>query len=286
MEKEPKVKSSFRRKSQPNEPLVSVITVCLNSQEHLEQAIKSVIEQSYDNIEYIIVDGGSSDGTLDIIRRYENETAYWVSEPDREIYDAINKGISHSTGEIVGIINSDDWYEPHAVQVVVEEWLKHRDAKVIYGNMMNVTETPQKTFYLESKPNIQLMKKQMGIYHPSCFITRDIYRREKYDLKFRLAADYALLLKLYLRGVKFHYVNRVLAYFRAGGASFSYRIYKENYIIRKEPLGMRKAAFLFLEDTNYFLKRFLLHTVLKDDMDHVLLQFYYKYIKRRKNARS
>ena len=94
------------------EPKVSIITVCLNSEKTLEQAIQSVISQTYKNIEYIIVDGASTDGTLDIISKYENKITKWVSEKDQGLYYAMNKGIDMATGDIVGIINSDDWYEP------------------------------------------------------------------------------------------------------------------------------------------------------------------------------
>lgn len=90
---------------------ISIVTVSYNAAKTIEQTIKSVINQTYSNIEYIVIDGGSTDGTVDIIRKYEDRIAYWVSEPDGGIFDAMNKGIKVATGEVVGIINSDDWYE-------------------------------------------------------------------------------------------------------------------------------------------------------------------------------
>ena len=93
-------------------PLVTIITVVFNGEKYLQQTIQSVINQTYDNVEYVVIDGGSTDGTVDIIRKYEDKIDYWVSEPDQGIYDAMNKGIQLAGGEIVGLINSDDCYHP------------------------------------------------------------------------------------------------------------------------------------------------------------------------------
>ena len=106
--------------SQPDKLLVSVVTVCLNSEKYLEQTIQSVINQTYDNIEYIIIDGGSTDKTLDIIRKYENRITRWISEPDKGMYDALNKGFADSTGEIMAWLNSDDMLTPWALSTAVD----------------------------------------------------------------------------------------------------------------------------------------------------------------------
>ena len=98
---------------------VSIITVCYNSAKTIEHTIKSVAGQDYGNIEYIIIDGGSTDGTLDIIDRYKDKISVLVSEPDEGIYDAMNKGISIASGELIGMINSDDWYGPYTVSAAV-----------------------------------------------------------------------------------------------------------------------------------------------------------------------
>ena len=113
---------------------VSIITVVFNGIRTIEQTIKSVLNQSYKNIEYIIIDGGSTDGTLDIIRKYENYLSYIISEPDHGIYDAMNKGIQKSTGDIVGIINSDDWYEVNTVSQVVERFESFA-VDLVYGDI-------------------------------------------------------------------------------------------------------------------------------------------------------
>ena len=116
-------------------PLVSIITVTYNAEKYLEQTIKSVISQSYKNIEYIIIDGMSSDGTVDIIKRYQKYIAHFSSEPDKGIYDAMNKGIKKANGELIGIINSSDFYEPDAVETVVSAYLQNKGAGIFHGNI-------------------------------------------------------------------------------------------------------------------------------------------------------
>jgi glycosyltransferase involved in cell wall biosynthesis len=112
-----------------SEPLVSIITVVFNGERYLEETIKSVINQTYKNIEYIIIDGGSTDNTLNIIKKYEDKIDYWISEKDKGIYDAINKGIKLSRGELIGIINADDYYEIDVLEKVVSIYTK--DSEVI-----------------------------------------------------------------------------------------------------------------------------------------------------------
>ena len=121
-----------------NIPLISIITVSYNAVKTIEDTILSVINQTYPNIEYIIIDGGSTDGTLDIIKKYQDKITYWVSEPDKGIYDAMNKGIAKANGELIGIINADDWYELDAVQNVVLEFNNTRPA--IYHGGLNIVK--------------------------------------------------------------------------------------------------------------------------------------------------
>src|SRR5690349_11081866 len=115
------------------QPLVSIITIVYNGEKHLEQTIQSVLSQTYSNIEYIIIDGGSVDNSISIIKKYNNRLAYWISEKDSGISDAFNKGIAKARGEIIGLINADDWYETDAVEKVVALIGNH---DVAYGNVM------------------------------------------------------------------------------------------------------------------------------------------------------
>lgn len=204
----------YFKHNEPDKPLISVITVVFNGEKYLEQTIRSVIEQSYDNVEYIIIDGGSTDRTLDIIRGYEGQIDYWVSEPDKGISDAFNKGISLCTGEIIGIINADDWYEPNAINSLSPHILKY---DVIYGNMALWT-----TDFASNMPHIdhENLKINMSLCHPSIFIRRKSYKRHgTYNCTFHYAMDYDLLLRLYLADVEFYFIDDTVANMRESGIS-------------------------------------------------------------------
>jgi len=202
------------------QPLVSIITVTLNSERHLEDTIRSVINQTYPNIEYVIIDGGSTDSTPDIVGKYGKNIARWISEPDKGIYDAMNKGIKMSTGEVIGIINSDDWYEPDTVERVVKEALECHDCEVFHGNLMMCSPEGEKIFLYKPDPGFKNIWHDMTILHPTCFVRKSIY--EKHGLfndRYRIVADYDLVLRLFKAGVRFKYIDRVLANQRTGGIS-------------------------------------------------------------------
>jgi len=114
----------YFKQSYPGRPLISIVTVVYNGAKHLEQTILSVLKQSYPNVEYLIIDGGSTDGTLEIIRQYEEAIDYWISETDKGIYDAMNKGISLASGDYIVFLNADDWYERGAIESVAQNIIK------------------------------------------------------------------------------------------------------------------------------------------------------------------
>lgn len=115
--------------------MISIITVSFNSEKYIEQTIKSVLDQSYKNIEYIIIDGGSSDQTVKIIKKYNNKIDYWVSEKDSGLWNAMNKGINLSKGSIIGIINSDDYYYKNALQTIANYFNKNPDIDFVFGSV-------------------------------------------------------------------------------------------------------------------------------------------------------
>lgn len=196
---------------------VSIITVSYNSVKTIEQTIQSVLGQSYKNIEYIIIDGASTDGTLDVIQKYSKNIACVISEKDNGIYDAMNKGLQKATGELIGIINSDDWYEKDAVENVVLE-CKKTDADIIFGNMLRVDVDGKES--LHPMRDFESMWYQMSIPHPTVFIKKKVYDTYGvFDLQYELAADYELLLRLYSQALNFHFCNKIIAHFREGGAS-------------------------------------------------------------------
>ncbi|PKM82455.1 MAG: glycosyltransferase [Firmicutes bacterium HGW-Firmicutes-14] len=199
-------------------PLVSIITVTLNSEKFLEDTLRSVAGQTYPNIEYILIDGGSTDGTLDIIKKYENYLSRWVSEPDNGIYDAMNKGIRLSSGEIIGIINSDDWYEPYTVETIVREALEHPEHSVFHGDM--AVRSPEGEYLYLYKPDLNFSNiwHDMIVHHPTCFIRKKVY--DTYGLytgRYLVAGDYEFAVRLFTGGVKFKYIEKVLTNMRTGG---------------------------------------------------------------------
>ena len=202
---------------------ISIITPCLNSAKTIRQTIESVLNQTYHNIEYIIVDGASMDGTLEIIQEYEPQfqgRLHYVSEPDHGIYDAMNKGIRMSHGNVIGIINSDDFYEQDAVENIVMH-LGREKYQVIYGYCKMFDGCHCVGILRRSHHNLP----QEMIPHPACFLTRSIYKKFGLFLNvFKFAGDYELMLRLYKsKRVKFVQIHSVIANFRMGGISSSSR---------------------------------------------------------------
>jgi len=198
------------------DPLVSIITITFNSAQTLEQTICSVLNQTYDPIEHIIIDGGSTDGTLDVIKQYDKQVASWISEPDRGISDAFNKGIGASSGEIIGILNSDDWYEEDAVACAVEA-MRNTDADIVYG-MLCTWDGDVKSE--EVSADHELLEREMSMNHPAVFATRAAYEKVGlYRTDFRYAMDYEWLLRAKKAGLKFSAVEKCLANMRLDGIS-------------------------------------------------------------------
>jgi len=205
------------RGSLPDAPLVSVVTVVKNGAEHLTKCIESVLTQSWSNIEYIIIDGGSTDGTMDIIRSYDDRIDYWLSEPDHGIFDAMNKGIALASGQLIGILNADDSYEPGAVSAAAQALMQFAAPAVFYGDHYLVQVELGERY--EMRASLQLWR-GMTICHQAMFVHREVYRQlGSYRLEFRLAADYDFLVRACLARVPFRYLERFVVDFRDDGAS-------------------------------------------------------------------
>jgi glycosyltransferase involved in cell wall biosynthesis len=205
--------------SENNEkPLVSIITVCYNSEKYIRDTIESVLNQTYDNIEYIIIDGASTDNTLNIIKEYEpkfNGRMKWISESDNGIYYAMNKGIDLAKGKIIGIINSDDWYEINTIKTVVKTFEENNNIDIVYGLLRIIKNN--KEFKIEST-NYEFLEKKM-IPHPTVFIKKIIYNKYgNFNLDYKYSADYELMLRFYEFNVNFKKIDQILTNFRVGGA--------------------------------------------------------------------
>ncbi len=199
-------------------PKISVITISYNAEKTIEDTINSVLSQNYNNLEYIIIDGGSTDKTVEIIKKYESKITYWVSEKDNGISDAFNKGIKVATGDIVGIINSDDQYLPGALKAIANNYEEnidvYRGIELLYDSLNDVQ--------YEYKPSMKfrVIPIKINVTHSATFVSKKAY--EKYgvfDTNFKIAMDLDLLRRFYWKGAKFKKVDFVLSRFNSGGIS-------------------------------------------------------------------
>ena len=203
------------------QPKISIITITYNSEKTVEETIRSVISQDYPNLEYIIIDGVSNDGTLAVVDRYRDHIAKVVSEPDKGISDAFNKGILHATGDIIGIINSDDVLLPGALKAVADAY--DEETGVYRGNVfMWESESGTK---IQAVPTMKFplhtFKKRI-VCHPGTFVARWVYEKcGLFKTHFRFMMDVDLLIRMYEGGVKFKYIPTELAMFRLGGVTSS-----------------------------------------------------------------
>jgi len=204
-----------------NSPLVSIITVVLNRKDTIEFAIKSVLSQTYSNIEYIIVDGGSTDGTVDVIKKYNKYILKWISEPDNGIYDAMNKGIKMARGQIIGILNSDDVYADNKVIEVVVKAIEENNADCCWSDLVYVDrENTDKIirYWKSSEFKEEKLKRGWMPPHPTFFVKKWVYEKYGYfNLDFPIAADYELMLRLLEKyKIRSCYIPKVLVNTRHG----------------------------------------------------------------------
>ena len=228
------------------ELLVSVITPCYNSGSTIEKTLECIENQTYDNIEYIIIDGGSTDDTLNIIEQHKSrlpENLTVVSEKDNGIYDAMNKGVRLAKGRLVGIVNSDDWYENDTVEQAVKHY-RGNQYEVVYGMQRNFLREKEKVTFIYYH---DFLPEQM-ITHPTCFVTKDTYRDfGVFDTGYRSAADYDMMLSFYeSKKVAFTPVMRVMSNFRMGGMSGTQTGVRENAAIRYKRGYMSKKRYQFV----------------------------------------
>lgn len=209
---------------------ISIITTSYNSAHTLRDTMESVLRQTYTDYEYIVVDGASKDGTVDIIREYEPRfegRMRWVSEPDRGIYDAMNKGVAMATGDVVGLLNSDDFYASDDIlATIASEFSKSGNLDAIYGDVHYVDETDTtKVVRYYSSRKFTRKRMLMGYMpaHPSFYVRRECYEKYgSFDTSYRVAADFENLLRLiYVNKIHTRYVAKDFVAMRMGGASSS-----------------------------------------------------------------
>ena len=214
-------------------PKFSIITVSYNSAGTIRETIESVLGQTFRDFEYILVDGASTDGTLSIIEEYaacHPDRIRYVSEPDGGIYQAMNKGIRMSKGNVIGILNSDDWYERDALEKVAP-YVRNEGEYVLYGMVRFWDHEREDRIVMNHHESL----KYRMLLHPACFVSRSAYvKYGRYDERYRSAADCECFLRFQKSQVEFIPIFEILANFRLGGMSSSYTSHREtNMIYRK-----------------------------------------------------
>ena len=207
--------------------MISIITATFNSAKTLKDTIQSVLRQTNKDFEYLIIDGGSTDETIDIVKSYESEFSgrlKWVSEKDHGIYDAMNKGIKMASGDVVGILNSDDYFTSDDILQTVDNAFKSHEIDAIYGDIHFIRDgTPQKCVRYYSSRMFRPFWLRFGFMpaHPSFYCKREIFDKAGlYSLDYKIGADYEMMVRLFKRHkIKSLYVNKDFVTMRTGGAS-------------------------------------------------------------------
>lgn len=221
------IKLNNKEKRNMNKPKISIITVVWNNASTIKDAIDSVLNQTYDNIEYIIIDGASTDATVEIVQSYRNKISKFISEKDKGLYDAMNKGIALATGDIVGILNSDDFYiDKYVIEKVVKQF-GEKQVDSVYADLVYVKpDNLKKTVRYYDSSYFTPNKFAYGWMpaHPTFFMKKEVY--EKYGVfktDYKIAADFEICSRfLYTNKISYSYIKEPLIKMRVGGVSTSF----------------------------------------------------------------
>lgn len=202
----------------------SIITVCYNSEKYIKTCIDSVLSQEYKDIEYIIVDGNSKDKTVDIIKSYGNAITKWISEPDKGLYDAMNKGLAMATGEVIGFISSDDVIAHSQVISTIASLIEEKKVDAVFADVVHTKEEDlDKVIRLHHARNHKISHFEWGMMpaHLSFYAKKSLYDKYgNFDTQFRICADYDLLMRfLYIHKASHYYHPEVWVKMRTGGIS-------------------------------------------------------------------
>lgn len=252
---------------------ISIITVCFNSEKTIEDTIKSVLFQTVSPYEYIIIDGLSTDSTLDIVNKYrlsfqdKGIILKVISEKDKGLYDAMNKGINMAQGDVIGIVNSDDWYEQNTCELVYNTFAEHENIDIFHALIRRVKSDGYT--YLQAGKNINRLRFYMCLNHPSFFVRKEVYERwGGFDLKYKTAADYDFTLRVWLKGVRFVKVNNIVSNMRLGGNS------ELNFILglkEKKQIQKQNGITPFFIISSYFmfsLKHLIINLLLRCNINY------------------
>ncbi len=246
---------------------ITIITVCYNRKNTIEKTMKSVFNQDYPNIEYIIVDGNSTDGTKEIIESYRNKISRYISEPDKGMYDAINKGLQLATGDVIGLMHSDDeFYDEKAISRIVNRFNYDASIEGVYGDGVYVSNDNQERMIrnrIGGAFSQQKIKSGWLPLHPTVYLKKKIIDKYGlYNLNFNIASDTEFLLRyLYKYKIKMSYINSYIVKMRMGGMSTNFKrafeVLYEDYKIYKFH-GLAPLLVVFLKKS-IALKQYLVH---------------------------
>lgn len=239
---------------------ISVVTVSYNAADTIEETIQSVIDQIYDNIEYIIIDGGSTDGTVDIIKKYANRITYWISEPDKGIYDAMNKGIAIANGDYINFMNAGDKFvDRQILKNIFNEESNIVGSDIIYGNA--IFAYPWGKILIKPRP-LTDFKSFDPIFHQSSFTRLSLLKATPFDISYKIAGDYNFFYHSYIDGKKFFYLNIVISVFDAADGissnAISLRLYEGLKVIGEKATlkyHLKKARMIFKFEVRAFIKK-------------------------------
>ena len=274
-------------------PTLSIITVNLNNHDGLKRTIDSVISQTFTDYEWIVIDGGSTDGSRELIEQYQDYFSYWCSESDKGIYNAMNKGIAHSNGKWLQFLNSGDWlYENNTLEKVFNrKW----ECDIVYGNMIWVKNGVKSPRTYTDKLRFSYLLVQT-INHQSSFYKRELFDSTKYDETFRIASDWAMQMKLILENKRFEHINQFITFFDGSGigSQSNETVFHEKYLmfekyvpyhlredleyIQKWEFVERRKSFRVLHNAFYKLCKFVdkpLHLIeigRKNKKKHIILK--------------
>jgi glycosyltransferase involved in cell wall biosynthesis len=286
-------------------PLVSIVTPSYNQGRFIEDNIISIINQDFSNIEHIVIDGGSNDKTLNILKKYENKyNLKWISEPDEGQSDAINKGFKLTQGEIVGWINSDDGYlYKNTLSYIVNKFYENPDIDIIYGDCLNITENNKIIRVIKSYPffSFETLKRKDIINQPSTFFRKKVIKSHTLDKGIHLPMDYEYWMRLAKNGFKFLYVENILSYDRwhkdIKRLSQLDEMIKETRKVQEEynqKFGLKNSIMKFIDNSNYLflriysarqlskvyskdMKKMLAIPIIKDNFLKALLKQFFLY---------
>lgn len=264
----------YYKKSYQNKPLISIITVVKNGESFLEKTIQSVIKQTYNNIEYIIIDGASNDRTLEIIKDYDDKIDYWLSEPDNGVYDAMNKGVDIATGEWINFMNAGDkFYENYTTEkIFVGNNYNNND--FIYGDCKIVYNS--KFSRIQKAGEIKNLWKGIIFSHQSLFSRRYIFKKYKFNINNRIGADFEFLFTCHMNKYKFRNVHFLIAIVSAGGLSDIERL--------RSVLDWWSVIKKFSNNIkiNVYYSMLFCDTIIRLNMKKILPKYIYRFLLKKK----